>query len=138
VDPISRARLWDTIHEQADAGVGLLVSTHYMQEAEQCDRLVLMDRGRVVAQGSVRDIVGDTTAAQVDTNYWADAFAALRAHHLPVALSGTQVRVADTDPSSVRTILAAAGVTSRVEVVPATLEEKMTAITRAGSGVGPR
>jgi len=138
VDPISRARLWDTIHEQADAGVGLLVSTHYMQEAEQCDRLALMDRGRVVAQGSVRDIVGDTTAAQVDTNYWADAFAALRAHHLPVVLSGTQVRVADTDPSSVRTILAAAGVTSRVEVVPATLEEKMTAITRAGSGVGPR
>jgi ABC-2 type transport system ATP-binding protein len=138
VDPISRARLWDTIHEQAEAGVGLLVSTHYMQEAEQCDRLALMDRGRVVAHGSVRDIVGDTTAVQIETNYWADAFTALRARHLPVALSGTQIRVADTDPSSVRTILAAAGVTSQVRVVPATLEEKMTAITRGGSEGGHR
>lgn len=133
VDPISRARLWDTIHQQAESGVGLLVSTHYMQEAEQCDRLVLMDLGRVVAEGSLRDIIGDTTAVQIDTDHWADAFAALRAHRLPVALSGAHVRVADTDPSSVHTILAGAQVTARVDVVPATLEEKMTTITRAGS-----
>ncbi|HEX9257967.1 MAG TPA: ABC transporter ATP-binding protein, partial [Acidimicrobiales bacterium] len=58
VDPISRARLWDTIHEQAEAGVGVLVSTHHMQEAEQCDRLVLMDLGRVVADGRPRDVIG--------------------------------------------------------------------------------
>ena len=138
VDPISRARLWDTIHQQAESGVGLLVSTHYMQEAEQCDRLVLMDLGRVVAEGSVRDIIGDTTAVQIDTDHWADAFAALRAHHLPVALSGTHVRVADTDPGSVRTILERAHVASRVDVVPATLEEKMTAITRVRSAAGSR
>jgi ABC-2 type transport system ATP-binding protein len=138
VDPISRARLWETIHQEAESGVGLLVSTHYMQEAEQCDRLVLMDLGRVVAEGSVQDIVGDTSAVQVDTDHWADAFAALRAHHLLVALSGTHVRVADTDPGSVAAILSAAHVTSRVDVVPATLEEKMTAITRAGSAAGSR
>jgi ABC-2 type transport system ATP-binding protein len=138
VDPISRARLWDTIHEQAESGVGLLVSTHYMQEAEQCDRLVLMNLGQVVADGSVRDIIGDTTAVQIDTDHWAEAFAALRAHQLPVALSGTHVRVADTDPGSVAAILADAQVTARVDVVPATLEEKMTAITRAGQGAGAR
>ena len=138
VDPISRARLWDTIHQQAESGVGLLVSTHYMQEAEQCDRLVLMDLGRVVAEGSVRDIIGDTTAVQIDTEHWADAFAALRTHHLPVALSGTHVRVADTDPGSVAAILAGAQVTARVDVVPATLEEKMTAIARAGPAAGSR
>ena len=38
-------RLWDLIHEQADAGAGVLVTTHYMQEAEQCDRLVIMAVG---------------------------------------------------------------------------------------------
>jgi ABC-2 type transport system ATP-binding protein len=138
VDPVSRARLWDTIHQQAECGVGLLVSTHYMQEAEQCDRLVLMDLGRVVAEGSMRDIVGDTVAVQIETDRWADAFAALRARHLPVALAGINVRVADTDPRVVRTVLAEANVTARVDVVPATLEEKMTAITMARSSAGAR
>jgi ABC-2 type transport system ATP-binding protein len=138
VDPISRARLWDTIHQQAESGVGLLVSTHYMQEAEQCDRLVLMDLGRVVAEGSAADIVGDTTAVQIETDHWADAFSALRAQHLPVALSGTHVRVADTDPGSVRAILAGAHVRSRVQGVPATLEEKLTTITRASWAPGSR
>ena len=45
------------------AASGVLVTTHYMQEAEQCDRLLLMSRARLVAQGSEADIIGDTTAA---------------------------------------------------------------------------
>jgi ABC-type multidrug transport system ATPase subunit len=49
VDPLSRARLWDVIHDQAEAGAGVLVTTHYMQEAQQCDRPVLMSHGRRVA-----------------------------------------------------------------------------------------
>ncbi len=134
VDPISRARLWDTIHEQAESGVGLLVSTHYMQEAEQCDRLVLMDLGRVVAEGSVRDIVGATTAVQVETEHWAEAFAVLRRNGLPVSLSGTRVRIADTDPATVSALLSDAGVDSDVDLVPATLDERLTAITRSRSG----
>ena len=60
VDPLARAALWDTIREQADRGTGVLVTTHYMQEAAQCDRLLLMSRARLVAQGSEADIVGDT------------------------------------------------------------------------------
>ena len=130
VDPISRARLWDTIHDQADSGVGVLVSTHYMQEAEQCDRLVLLDLGRVVAEGTTADIVAGTTAVRVQTPHWAAAFAALTQRDLPVALSGTEVRVADTPVTVVREVLEHAGVSGQVEVVPATLEEKMTVITR--------
>ena len=130
VDPISRARLWDTIHAQADAGAGVLVSTHYMQEAEQCDRLVLLDLGQVVAEGTVADIVGSTTAVRVDTEQWGAAFTALTGRGLPVALFGTEVRVADTDASIVLEELKAAHVTARVAVVPATLEERMTSITR--------
>jgi len=131
VDPISRARLWDTIHAQADAGAGVLVSTHYMQEAEQCDRLVLLDLGRVVAQGTVADIVGSTTAVRVVTEGWSVAFTALTANDLPVALSGTEVRVADTEADVVLDLLRAAGIDAQLEVVPATLEEKMTVITRS-------
>ena len=105
-----------------------------MQEAEQCDRLVLMDLGLVVAEGSVDDIVGSTTAVQIDTDNWADAFAALAAHDMPVALSGTHVRVSDSDADVVGSILVAAQVRASVDVVPATLEEKMTAISRTRAG----
>lgn len=128
VDPISRARLWDTIHAEAEAGVGVLVSTHYMQEAEQCDRLVLMDLGRVVATGSVGDIIGGTQVVQVETLAWASAFSALTSRDLPVGLAGTRVRVANTDPALVQDILDAAGIRASLEVVPATLEETMTVI----------
>jgi len=131
VDPIARTRLWDTIHAQAEAGAGLLVSTHYMQEAEQCDRLILMDRGVVVAQGTTAQIVGSTTTTRVRTTTWADAFQALRAADLPVALAGREVRVVDTSPAAVRQVLGAAGVACQVDVVGATLEETMTAVVRA-------
>ena len=52
VDPLSRARLWDAVHDEADHGTAVLVTTHYMQEAQQCDRLILMARGKAVAAGS--------------------------------------------------------------------------------------
>jgi ABC-2 type transport system ATP-binding protein/ribosome-dependent ATPase len=133
VDPIARARLWDVIHVQADRGAGLLVSTHYMQEAEQCDRLILMDLGRIVAEGTTSQIVGDTTTVRVYTDTWASAFEALRGADLSVALSGRQVRAVGTPADRVREVLAGAGVMGRVEVVTATLEEKMTAIVRARS-----
>ncbi len=132
VDPIARARLWDTVHEQADLGVGVLVSTHYMQEAEQCDRLVLMNLGRVVAAGGLDEIIGKTTAVQVETERWGAAFAALDSHGLPVSLSGTRVRVADTDPATVQSVLAGAQVSADVRTVRATLEETMTVISRGG------
>jgi ABC-2 type transport system ATP-binding protein len=138
VDPLTRARLWDTIHAQAERGAGLLVSTHYMQEAEQCDRLVLMDLGRIVAEGTTSEIVGDTTAVRVFTDTWASAFEALRGADVPVALAGREVRAVGTPAGRVREVLVAASVTGRVEVVTATLEEKMTAIVRARSTAGAR
>jgi ABC-2 type transport system ATP-binding protein/ribosome-dependent ATPase len=138
VDPLARARLWDTIHAQAERGAGVLVSTHYMQEAEQCDRLILMDLGRIVAEGTTSRIVGDTTTVRVRTDAWASAFEALRSADVPVALAGRQVRAVGTPPDRVRHVLAAAGVVGQVETVTATLEEKMTAIVRTRStGGGP-
>ena len=49
VDPMTRRRFWDLIDELSDAGTTVFVSTHYMEEAEYCHRLVLMNRGAVVA-----------------------------------------------------------------------------------------
>ena len=52
VDPISRRQFWELIHEMAASGVTVFVTTHYMDEAEYCNRLVLIYRGRIVASGS--------------------------------------------------------------------------------------
>jgi len=52
VDPVSRRQFWQLIHHMAESGVTVFVSTHYMDEAEYCHRLALMDRGRLVALGT--------------------------------------------------------------------------------------
>ncbi|MFH1765776.1 MAG: ABC transporter ATP-binding protein [Gemmatimonadota bacterium] len=49
VDPLARRKFWDLINELAKGGTTILVSTHYMEEAEYCNRLVLMNRGKVIA-----------------------------------------------------------------------------------------
>jgi ABC-2 type transport system ATP-binding protein len=56
VDPISRRNFWDMIYSLAEKGVTILVTTHYMEEAEFCDRLVLIFQGKIIAQGTPRDL----------------------------------------------------------------------------------
>jgi ABC-2 type transport system ATP-binding protein len=131
VNPLARARLWDRIHEQAESSVGVLVTTHYLQEAQQCDRLVLMAAGRIVATGALDQIISGRRAAQVETTSWSAAFNALDAAGCAVTLAGTRVRVADRSPGEVRRVLDAAQIDADVEDVPATLEETMTLIDRA-------
>jgi ABC-2 type transport system ATP-binding protein len=52
VDPLSRRRFWDLIHDLAADGVSVIVSTHHMDEAEYCNRIALISQGRLVALGS--------------------------------------------------------------------------------------
>jgi drug efflux transport system ATP-binding protein len=56
VDPISRRRFWGLIDQMAGEGVTLIVTTHYLDEAERCDRIALMHAGRLVALGSVSEL----------------------------------------------------------------------------------
>lgn len=128
VDPLARARLWDRVHARADAGVGVLVTTHYMSEAQQCDRLVLMSRGRVVATGSEAEITASTTAVAVDAASWQEAFTVLDGAGLPVMLAGRSVRVAAVPRERVEAVLRDAGLDARVRDVAATLEEVMVAL----------
>jgi ABC-2 type transport system ATP-binding protein len=130
VDALARAALWDTIRVQAEQGAGVLVTTHYMQEAQQCDRLLLMSDGRLVAQGSEADIIGSTTAVAVRTGDWARAFAALNAAGAPVMLAGRAIRVANADLAELAEVLEAAGIEASLEPVPATIEERMLMLAR--------
>ena len=56
VDPVSRRRFWDLIDSLARSGVTVLVTTHVMEEAEYCNRLVMIDKGRRVALGSAAEL----------------------------------------------------------------------------------
>ncbi|WP_448389971.1 ATP-binding cassette domain-containing protein [Microbacterium aurum] len=123
VDPLSRARLWDIVHAQADAGVGVIVTTHYLQEAEQCTRLALLSQGRLVGTGSVAELTAGVTATLVTADDWQRAFAALGAAGLPTMLSGRSIRVAGAPAGDVRHALA--GIPARIEEVAPTLEEAM-------------
>nr|WP_246414143.1 ATP-binding cassette domain-containing protein [Microbacterium thalassium] len=123
VDPLSRARLWDIIHAQADAGRGVLVTTHYLQEAEQCTRLALMSQGELLGMGSVDDLIAGVTAVEVRSPRWQDAFTTLGDAGLPTMLSGRTVRVAGVPADRVREALG--GIDATVADVAPTLEEAM-------------
>jgi len=56
VDPGSRRRFWDLIHTLGEDGVSVLVSTHYMDEAEYCHRIALVNRGRLIALGTPQEL----------------------------------------------------------------------------------
>jgi len=56
VDPATRRNFWDLIYDLADEGVTVFVTTHYMEEAEYCNRIALIDRGRLIALGSPEEL----------------------------------------------------------------------------------
>jgi ABC-2 type transport system ATP-binding protein len=60
VDPKARREFWNSIHELSAQGITVLVSTHYMDEAERCDRVVFISVGNIVARGTVPEIVAQS------------------------------------------------------------------------------
>jgi lipooligosaccharide transport system ATP-binding protein len=87
LDPQARHVVWDRLYRLKRQGVTLVLTTHYMDEAEQlCDRLVVMDRGKIVAQGSPRDLIERYSTREVvelrfedgnqpeDLSYWTDGY----------------------------------------------------------------
>ena len=72
VDPKARRDFWDQIHRLADEGMTVLVSTHYMDEAERCHELVYIAYGKVLAKGTAQEIVKQAGATDLE-----DAFVRL-------------------------------------------------------------
>jgi ABC-2 type transport system ATP-binding protein len=65
VDPISRRQFWDLIHQMAEEGVTVFVTTHYMEEAEYCNRLALIFRGKMVALGTPSELKRDSMKGEL-------------------------------------------------------------------------
>ena len=131
VGPLARTRLWDGIRVAAERGSGVLVTTHHMSEAEQCDRVVLMAAGRVIASGTVKELIAGARVVEVRGEPWATIFTALDMAGLPVTSKAGSVRVIDADPDWVREVLDRLGIDAELSVKPATFEEAFVSLTKA-------
>ncbi len=81
VDPLARREFWQRINALAAQGVSVLVTTHFMDEAEYCDRLVLMSQGEILASGTPREIRQLARTAQQPEPDMAQAFVGLVQAH---------------------------------------------------------
>jgi ABC-2 type transport system ATP-binding protein/ribosome-dependent ATPase len=139
VDPLARTRLWDTIREAAETGAGVLVTTHHMEEAEECDRLVVMSQGAVVASGTIDDIVAGAKTVVVAAEQWDAAFDALDELDAPLALIGRDLRLPGSEVEDVQRALSDAGIDAEVRLADATFEEVFASLVmrpRQQSAVG--
>jgi len=71
LDPVLRKQLWELFHVLADGGCTVLVSSHVMDEADRCDRLLLMREGRVIADGTPESIRREAGADDVESAFLA-------------------------------------------------------------------
>ncbi len=76
VDPITRRHFWDFIGQLAREGITVFVTTHYMDEARHCGRIVMINEGRIVAAGSREEIIRAACPEKPDADL-NDAFVAL-------------------------------------------------------------
>ena len=137
VDPQSRREFWDSLFELADQGTTLLVSTHYMDEAERCTRLAILDFGRIVADGTPRELLAGLPGRTwlITPNEPRRAQHALR--DLPgvvaVAQIGTSLRVLGTAngdlKEQIEARLRAANVEGSVQPTAPNLEDVFVAAT---------
>jgi lipooligosaccharide transport system ATP-binding protein len=94
LDPQARHVLWDRLYRLKLAGVTLVLTTHYMDEAEQlCDRLVVMDGGRFVAEGSPQQLIAEHSSREVAELRFAPDENASAAAAITALMAGTEARV---------------------------------------------
>jgi ABC-2 type transport system ATP-binding protein len=138
VDPKGRRVFWDLIYElSAERGMTVLVTTHYMDEAEQCDRLVLILDGRIVAAGTAAEIKADLAGRTLEVLPARDSFLILDGIQSDAAvedayLLGLAVKAVARPGmlDRVETLLAQHG---RVQPVEPSLEDAFVALVKRGA-----
>ena len=140
VDPISRRALWYLVYDLAERGTSILVTTHYMDEAENCNRLAFIYQGRIVAEGTPREMKEQQMHAQVveiDCDNIDAALPALRDAHLfdEVALYGSLIHAigenAAANMTPAQELLKAKGIAIRsIQVILPSLEDVFIARLR--------
>jgi len=141
VDPQSRRDFWDTLFALAARGTTVLVSTHYMDEAERCHRLAILDHGRIVADGTPGDLEAciGVTVVEIETRQPQAARVALTGVKgvLGVTQLGMRLRAMmgkeiEDSPELIREMLRRQGVDAAVTATHPNLEDVFVAATHPG------
>ncbi len=138
VDPVSRREFWDLIDQFAQSGITVMVTTHYMDEAEHCDTLAFIFAGRIIAQGTPEEIKTHQMTGElleVTTPQYAEALEVLAARPevREAALFGRAIHVTVADSQAalpaLQSALADRGIVpERIEPVPPSLEDAFVSI----------
>lgn len=136
VDPVSRRQFWELIDRFADEGITVMVTTHYMDEAEHCDRLAFIHAGRIVAGGTPAEIKREQMSGQVveiRTTRPLEALAVLEQHPAvtDAALYGSAIHAVVRDEAAAARLhdaLHAAGFAAQLEPILPSLEDVFVAL----------
>lgn len=136
VDPESRRDFWEKLFDLADAGTTILVSTHYMDEAERCHRIAILETGRLVADGTPAELTRALTGRTMGVRAREPRKAQAALHGAPGVLSvaqiGNELRVLTTagaDAAQLRTRLSANGIDADVAPIEPNLEDVFVSAT---------
>jgi len=144
VDPKARREFWDEIHRLAAGGLTVLVSTHYMDEAERCHRIVYISYGKVVARGTVPEVIARSGLHTVVVTGGDTVAIARKLEKMPgieqVAPFGTTLHVVGSDQEAlharVNAAIAGTGATARDDQT--VLEDVFISLMRAHPDEAPK
>jgi ABC-2 type transport system ATP-binding protein len=141
VDPITRRQFWELIHQMADEGVTVFVTTHYMEEAEYCNRLGLIFRGKMVALGTPSELKRDAMKGElllIECEPLGKAVEALQSvpEVMDAAVFGNALHLvvpdADAAVPRIRKFLVDKGIAvGRIEKIRPSLEDVFVSLTTA-------
>lgn len=131
VDPISRRNFWDLIYEMARKGTTIFVTTHYMDEADYCDRLALIYRGRIIAEGTpgeMRQKYMKRDVIEIDVDRLVAALEAVYKNGIETAIFGSLLHAtvdnAVEDIPRIEALLKKEGIAvNRIEKIMPSLED---------------
>lgn len=131
VDPISRRNFWNLINEMSKAGITIFVTTHYMDEADYCNRLALIYRGKIIAEGTPNEMKQKYMTRyvlEVEVDKVVEAMEALNKNGIETAIFGSLLHATvdnmEKAMPKIRNILEEAGIQAhRIERIVPSLED---------------
>lgn len=127
VDPKARKDFWEELHQLAARGISVLVSTHYMDEAERCHKLAYISNGILMAKGTAGEIIESQNLSTYSISGGNLAALALELERRPevdqVIAFGTELHVSSHDHDALERVLQGLRAEHRVQAIPTSLED---------------
>jgi ABC-2 type transport system ATP-binding protein len=131
VDPISRRNFWNLIYEMSRAGTTIFVTTHYMDEADYCDRLALIYRGRIIAEGTPNELKQEymkRDVLEIEVDRVVDAMEVIEKNKIETAIFGSLLHATVDDaklaiPQIKRILTDSNIIVNRIEKIVPSLED---------------